>query len=61
LLALAPPRKNRYYRPPIREVGLGASEAAEPPARDALNDAAAVTDWRFASLHILTKGDANDE
>ena len=22
LLALAPPRKNRYYRPPIREVGL---------------------------------------
>jgi hypothetical protein len=22
LLALAPPRKNRYYNPPIREVGL---------------------------------------
>jgi molybdenum storage protein len=27
LLALAPPRENRYYRPPIREVGL-----EHPPA-----------------------------
>jgi hypothetical protein len=42
LLALAPPRENRYYRPPIREVGLIAIatqframlQALTPPADD---------------------------
>jgi hypothetical protein len=34
LLALAPPRKNRYYNPPIREVGLGPTALCTAPRRD---------------------------